>query len=94
MSNVHKSHPDSFKLKVASAAIAGENTIRDIANKYSIHPSQVMLWKGHLEELVKSHGINGKKAATKKDEEQLQDHLKLIGKLTCENDFLKKKLGY
>jgi transposase len=81
-----------LKLKVALEALKGELSISQIASKYDIHPKQVTDWRDQLlmeGELVFTPKTSLRK--TKTDHEK-EDLMKIIGKLTVEVDFLKKKL--
>jgi transposase-like protein len=40
-----KHHGGVFKTRVAVEAIAGHQTVNEIASAYEIHPSQVAKWK-------------------------------------------------
>lgn len=81
-----------FKSKVALEAHKGEKTVNEIAASYQVHPGQVTQWKTRLVEGVieifsKSTQAKDKKRAV--EEEALYEQ---IGRLTCENAWLKKKL--
>lgn len=81
-----------LKLKVALEALKGELSISQIASKYDIHPKQVTDWRDQLlmeGELVFTPKTSLRK--TKTDHEK-DDLIKIIGQLTVEVDFLKKKV--
>ncbi len=40
-----KRHGADFKAKVALEAIKGEQTVAELAAKYSIHPTMITMWK-------------------------------------------------
>src|SRR5262249_61851308 len=44
-----RSHSAAFKAKVAIAAIKGERTITEIAERFDVHPNRVTTWKAQLE---------------------------------------------
>ena len=82
-----------LKLKVALEALKGELSISQIASKYDIHPKQVTDWRDQLVnegELIFTPKTSMRK--TKTDHEK-DDLIKMIGELTVEIDFLKKKLN-
>lgn len=83
----------AFKKKIALEALREDKTLNQLASEHGIHPIQVGKWKKELIEGAESLFM-GKKDR-KKDETQDQEALeKKVGRLTMENDFLKKKLGY
>ncbi len=43
-----RNHSPVFKSKVALAAIKGEQTITELAQKFDVHPNQITQWKGQL----------------------------------------------
>ncbi len=45
MSKKRRNHKPSFKVKVALAAIRGDQAISEITSQYGIHPNQVSSWK-------------------------------------------------
>jgi transposase len=81
------------KAKVALEAIRGAKTTNEIAQEYSVHPTQVGQWKKEL--LESASGVFDTKRGPKPvDESSSQDRLySEIGRLKMELDWLKKKLG-
>lgn len=93
MSN-YKSHAAELKFKVALEGAKNEKTVNQIASEYSVAPSCVADWKKQL--LLEGIDIFRSKRASKpkqihEDAEQLQ---KIVGKLTIQIEWLKKKLGH
>ncbi len=43
-----RNHSPEFKAKVALAAIKGEQTLAELANKFDVHPNQISQWKEQL----------------------------------------------
>lgn len=83
-----------FKSKVAFEALKENHTLNEIGSEFKVHPLQVGKWKKQLQEEAKEFFAD-KRVKKRKDpqeitEEQLQN---LIGRLTMENEWLKKKLG-
>ena len=82
-----------FKAKIALEAIRGDKTLNEIGKEFSVHPSQVGLWKREI--LENASGIFETKRGPKpvdpsSDPEKLYTE---IGRLKVELDWLKKKVG-
>jgi transposase-like protein len=79
----------TFKKKIALEALKETSTIKEIAQKFGVHPVQVQKWKKEL--LENAESVFEKKACSFEEKEAgLHEQ---IGKLTMENSWLKKKLG-
>jgi transposase-like protein len=86
-----RNHGTEFKAKVALEAIKGEQTITELAERFQVHPSQILQWKKQLLDNAGTAFEKGKKSdAEDTDADEL--HAK-IGRLTMENDFLSRALG-
>lgn len=83
----------AFKKKIAIEALKEDKTLNQLASEHGVHPLQVGKWKKELVDGAESLFESKRK---RKDEGVYeQDALeKKVGRLTMENDFLKKKLGY
>lgn len=92
MSRKRRNHLPAFKAKVALAAIKGDKTLAELAEKFDIHPNQIQDWKKQL--LDQAASVFGSSPDQKRSDES---HLKTlhakIGELALENDFLAKALG-
>lgn len=83
----------AFKKKIALEALREDKTLNQLASEHGIHPLQVGKWKKELIEGAESLFEN--KRDRKQDDISDRESLeKKVGRLTMENDFLKKKLGY
>jgi transposase-like protein len=82
-----------FKAKVALEAIRGIKTVNEIAQEFSVHPTQVGQWKRELQE--QAAGIfEVKRGAGPADPSASPERLySEIGRLKMELDWLKKKSG-
>lgn len=83
-----RNHSAAFKAQVALAALAGDKTLAELAQKFEVHPNQITDWKRQLEGQAASVFDKGK-AEPEVDLKTL--HAK-IGQLTLENDFLEGAL--
>ncbi len=92
MERKHKKREPNLKFKVAIEAVKGVLSISQIASKYSIHPKQVTDWRDQL--LADGQSLFLPKTSLKRTKTDLEkDALyKILGELTAENKFLKKKL--
>lgn len=93
MPKTRKNHPPSLKAKVAVEAIKGHKTTAQIAQMYSVHPTQVGGWKKQaLTGLVDVFG-NGRDQLREQAEAERDELFKQIGQMKVELDFLKKRAG-
>ncbi len=87
-----RNHSDSFKAKVALAAVRGDRTLAELAEQFDVHPNQIQEWKKKLLASAEEIFSKGSADAGDTDQEMQKLHAK-IGQLTMENDFLSKALG-
>ena len=88
-----KRYAAEFKAKVALDAIKGEQTLAELAAKYSLHPNMITNWKRQAIDNM-ADGFSSKVDRAKElDEAQLKDLHAKIGQLTIERDFLAKAFG-
>ena len=92
MRRKRRNHLPGFKAKVALAAMKGDKTLAELAERFDVHQNQIQAWKKQL--LDQAESVFGStqeiRAADEAHEKDL--HAK-IGALTLENDFLAKALG-
>ena len=85
-----RNHSPAFKAKVALEAIKGERTVIQLAERFGVHPTQVMQWKTQLlERAAEAFGASTEKGSPP-DIKEL--HAK-IGSQALEIDFLAGALG-
>lgn len=82
------------KAKVAIEAVKNQKTMSEIAQEYSVHPTQIGIWKKTLLENA-SQLFDDKRSSNKKVDENPDVELLYakIGKLNMELDWLRKKSG-
>jgi transposase len=91
--NIRKVFSPAFKAKVALEAVKEIETTGQLASRFSVHPTQIGLWKNKLlresEHIFSDHV----KREKDKDKEFVDELYKQIGKQKIEIDWLKKKVG-
>jgi len=81
-----RKHSPAFKSKVALAAVKGEHTMAELAQRVDVHPNQIMQWKPLLLERATEVFAAGDSTLEPPVDVKVL-HAK-IGQLTLENDFL------
>jgi transposase-like protein len=87
-----KRRSDEEKAQIALEALREEKPVREIADKYGVHPNQISTWKRHLLDNAGSVFHNGKGNREKELEQENEMVLKELGQSQVEVAFLKKKL--
>ena len=92
MKRKRRNHLPGFKAKVALAALKGDKTLAELADKFDVHPNQINDWRRQM--LDNADTVFGSTSDQHKaDEEHLKTLHAKIGQLALENDFLSKALG-
>ena len=89
MKRTRRNHGATFKAQVAVAAIKGDKTLTELAEHFSVHPTQVTEWTQHL--LARAADVFGGTKAPSETPDLKTLHAK-IGQLALENDFLEGAL--
>jgi transposase len=90
MKRKRRNHKPEFKAQVALAALKGDLTLAELAEKFDVHPNQISDWKSQLQNNA-IQAFGGEKASGDAETQIKTLHAK-IGQLTMENDFLEKGL--
>ena len=90
MANKRKRYSAEFKAKVALEAAKEAKTLNELSSQFGVHSVQISQWKVMLLEEISSIFSSPKKSSepTKK----IDELHRLIGEVTVERDWLKKKL--
>ena len=91
MSKKRRRFSPDFKFRVALEAVKGERTMAELSSKYSVHPSQISLWK---RQLLDGGATIFARNGTKEEQDQAaiqSDLYEQIGRLKMELEWLKKK---
>jgi transposase len=81
----------AFKAKVALAAIKGDHTLVQLAERFDVHPNQITQWKSEL--LQRAAEVFATAADKREHGPDLKTLHAKIGQLALENDFLSGALG-
>ena len=85
-----RTHSAVFKAKGALAAMGGDKTLAELAQRFEVHPHQITEWKRPLSE--RAADLFGGGTASAEPRIDLKTVHAKIGQLTLENDFLEGAL--
>jgi len=93
MPRTRTSHPPSLKARVAVEAIKAHRTTAQIAQMFSVHPTQVGGWKKQALAGLPDIFGNGRDQLRQQADAEKDELYKQIGQLKVELDFLKRRAG-
>lgn len=91
MRRPRRNHSAAFKAKVALAAVKGEHTLAQLAERFDVHPNQITQWKTEL--LQRASEVFATAAEKRESGPDVKTLHAKIGQLALENDFLSGALG-
>jgi transposase len=91
MRRPRRNHSAAFKAKVALAAVKGDHTLVQLAERFDVHPNQITQWKTEL--LQRAAEVFATAAEKREHGPDLKTLHAKIGQLALENDFLSGALG-
>ena len=89
----HKRFTKEFKLKIVRIYESGVS-VAELTRQYDIHPNLVYKWSQEYRNNPQGafHGSASETDPSQTSEQRIADLERMIGRLTVENDFLKKAL--
>ncbi len=88
-----RTHSPSSEAKVALAAVRGDRTLAELAERFEVHPNQIQSWKKQLTEGAEEAFTRGRGGAPDERDDRIKVLHAKIGELSMEKDFLSKALG-
>ncbi len=86
-----KKYSAETKAKAVLSFLKGEQTLVEIAKDLEIHPGMVSKW--HQTFLEAAPAAFGQEDDSREKEEKIAELERMVGKLTAQNEFLKKASG-
>ena len=93
MRRPRRNHTAAFKAKVAVAALKGDKTLAELAEKFDVHANQITQWKTQLLEAATGVFLTPAEKRETVAGPSVKDMQAKIGQLALENDFLAGALG-
>jgi len=91
MRRPRRNHSAAFKAKVAIAAVKGDQTLAQLAERFDIHPNQITQWKAEL--LQRAAEVFATATEKREHGPDLKALHAKIGQQALEIDFLAGALG-
>jgi transposase len=95
MSAKHKSYDAKLKAKIAIEVLKNDSDILDICKNHNVPKTNAIDWKNKLVEEASTIFVppNEKEKIIKSFKQEINTLQIIIGEITVENNFLKKKLA-
>jgi len=91
MRRPRRNHSPAFKAKVALAAIEGNATLAELAQRFDVHANQITEWRRQL--VAHAAGAFGAESASREPAIDVKALHAKIGQQALELDFLSHALG-
>ena len=91
MTGKRKRHTTAFKAQVALAALKGDQTVNEIASRFSVHPTLIHGWKKQLLSGAETLFASNVRHDSGDTEARQAELFEQIGRLKMELEWVKKK---
>lgn len=93
MKKTRRRFTTAFKTKVVLEALKERESVQELAVRFELHPNQISMWKREfLDNADKAFSGADSEEDRKALEKEKEDLYKQIGRLSMENEWLKKKV--
>jgi len=92
MKRKRRTFKSEFKLKVILAALQERESLSELAQKYDLHPNQILKWKTDFLDNAAHYMMSSSRQDKDEGGVEVNELYAKIGQLQMELDFLKKKL--
>lgn len=86
-----KTYSTAFKRQVIEELLSGSATMGQLSRRYEISTGLIGYWRNRYAE---GKLVEGKSANVKALEAKIKDLEQMVGRLTMDNELLKKAMGY
>lgn len=86
-----KTYSTAFKRQVVEELLSGSATMGQLSKRYDISTGLIGYWR---DQYMEGKLVEGKSANVKALEAKIKDLEQMVGRLTMDNELLKKAMGY